>query len=229
MHVPASALALGYRTSVLKRHGGEPAEREAVVVSVDLDLVRSVDGLGGPIAYPQLAAALGVELGDRVPLRAVRDSVLALRTAKGMVLDAADHDTWSAGSFFTNPIVTERFATTLPPDAPRWPIGDVEEPVTVLPLDGSKGFDLPLPPVDEEERLVKLSAAWLIENAGVHKGFALPGSRAGISTKHTLALTNRGNATGEDVASLARYVQARVQSEFGVLLRPEPVVVDLDI
>lgn len=228
-HVPSSELELGYRTSVLKRHGGAPAEREAVVVSIDLDLVRTTDGLGGPVAYAQLAGALGVSLGDRVPVRAVRDAVLALRASKGMVLDDRDPDTWSAGSFFTNPIVSERFAATLPADAPRWPVGDVEEPVTVLPLDGSKGFDLPPAPTDEQERLVKLSAAWLIENSGVHKGFTLPGSRAGISTKHTLALTNRGGATGEDVAALARYVQARVQSEFGVLLRPEPVVVDLDI
>jgi UDP-N-acetylmuramate dehydrogenase len=228
-HVPASELELGYRTSVLKRHGGAPAEREAVVVSVDLDLERSPDGLGGPIAYAQLANALGVGLGDRVPLTEVRQAVLALRGAKGMVLDESDPDTWSAGSFFTNPIVSERFAATLPPGAPRWPVGDVEEAVTVLPLDGSKGFDLPPPPRQEQERLVKLSAAWLIENAGVHKGFALPGSNAGVSTKHTLALTNRGFATGEDVAALARYVQARVQSEFGVVLRPEPVVVDLDI
>ncbi|PSL36980.1 UDP-N-acetylmuramate dehydrogenase [Labedella gwakjiensis] len=228
-HVPSSDLELGYRTSVLKRHGGAPAEREAVVVSIDLDLVRTTDGLGGPVAYAQLAGALGVSLGDRVPVRAVRDAVLALRASKGMVLDDGDPDTWSAGSFFTNPIVSERFAASLPADAPRWPVGDVEEPVTVLPLDGSKGFDLPPAPTDEQERLVKLSAAWLIENSGVHKGFTLPGSRAGISTKHTLALTNRGGATGEDVAALARYVQARVQSEFGVLLRPEPVVVDLDI
>ncbi|RUR03418.1 UDP-N-acetylmuramate dehydrogenase [Labedella endophytica] len=229
VHVPASGLGLGYRTSVLKRHGGAPAEREGVVVSVDLDLTRSVDGLGGPIAYPQLAGALGVQLGERVPLRSVRDAVLALRSSKGMVLDADDPDTWSAGSFFTNPIVPERLATTLPADAPRWPVGDVEEPATVLPLDGSKGFDLPPRPRVEEERLVKLSAAWLIENAGVHKGFALPGSRAGISTKHTLALTNRGNATGEDIAALARFVSARVHAEFGVMLRPEPVVVDLEI
>lgn len=227
--VPVSELELGYRTSVLKRHGGSPAEREAVVVSIDLDLARTGDGLGGPVAYAQLASALGVRLGDRVPVRDVRDAVLALRASKGMVLDDDDPDTWSAGSFFTNPIVSERFAASLPADAPRWPVGDVVERVTVLPLDGSKGFDLPPPPADEQERMVKLSAAWLIENAGVHKGFGLPGSQAGVSTKHTLALTNRGRATGEDVAALARYVSARVHAEFGVLLRPEPVVIDLDI
>ncbi|RWZ50940.1 UDP-N-acetylmuramate dehydrogenase [Labedella phragmitis] len=228
--VRADELGLGYRTSVLKRHGGGPAEREAVVVSIDLDLTRSVDGLGAPIAYPQLAKALGVELGDRVALAEVRRAVLALRSSKGMVLDPDDRDSWSAGSFFTNPIVSERFAAELPADAPRWPVDDVEEPVTVLPLDGSAGFDLPiLSPLVEDERRVKLSAAWLIENAGIGRGFALPGSNAAISSKHTLALTNRGNASGEDIAALARYVQARVQSEFGVLLLPEPVVVGLDI
>ncbi|RWZ59610.1 UDP-N-acetylmuramate dehydrogenase [Labedella populi] len=228
--VSARDLGLGYRTSVLKRHGGAPAEREAVVVSIDLDLRRSLDGLGAPIAYPQLAKALGVDLGERVALADVRASVLALRGSKGMVLDPDDHDSWSAGSFFTNPIVSERFAADLPADAPRWPVGEVDEPVTVLPLDGSAGFDLPRPAsVAEEERRVKLSAAWLIENAGIGRGFALPGSRAAISSKHTLALTNQGNASGEDVAALARYVQARVQSEFGVLLLPEPVVVGLDI
>jgi UDP-N-acetylmuramate dehydrogenase len=225
----ASDLGLGYRTSVLKRHGGAPAEREGVVLSIDLDLRRSSDGLGSPIAYPQLARALDVALGDRVPLSDVREAVLALRRSKGMVLDAADPDSWSAGSFYTNPLVSERFAATLPADAPRWPVGDVEEKVTVLPLDGSSGFELPPPPREVEERRVKLSAAWLIEHAGIGRGFALPGSRAGISTKHTLALTNRGGATGEEVAALARYVQARVQSEFGVLLVPEPVVVGLDI
>jgi UDP-N-acetylmuramate dehydrogenase len=228
--VPARDLRLGYRTSVLKRHGGAPAVREAVVVSIDLDLERSTDGLGVPIAYPQLAKALGVGLGDRVSLAEVRRAVLALRGSKGMVLDPDDRDSWSAGSFFTNPIVSERFATDLPADAPRWPVGEVEEAVTVLPLDGSAGFDLPVPaPAAEEERRVKLSAAWLIENAGIGRGFALPGSNAAISSKHTLALTNRGNASGEDIAALARYVQARVQSEFGVLLLPEPVVVGLDI
>lgn len=228
--VRADELGLGYRTSVLKRHGGGPAEREAVVVSIDLDLTRSVDGLGAPIAYPQLAKALGVQLGDRVDLAEVRRAVLALRGSKGMVLDADDRDSWSAGSFFTNPIVSERFAAELPAGAPRWPVGDVEEPVTVLPLDGSAGFDLPVPSrVAEDERRVKLSAAWLIENAGIGRGFSLPGSNAAISSKHTLALTNRGNASGEDVAALARYVQARVQSEFGVILLPEPVVVGLEI
>lgn len=229
VRVPAEELELGYRTSVLKRHGGAPAEREAVVVSVDLDLERAEDGRGAPVAYAQLAGALGVGLGDRVPLALVRDTVLDLRRSKGMVASDDDRDTWSAGSFFTNPVVSERFAATLPPDAPRWPVGDTDDRVTVLPLDGSAGFDLPVPTEPEPERLVKLSAAWLIERAGIGKGFALPGSRAGISTKHTLALTNRGNATGEDIAALARYVQARVQSEFGVLLLPEPVVVGVEI
>lgn len=188
--VPAAELALGYRTSTLK-HG-----RRGVVLTVEFRL-----GLAGergvPVRYAQLAGSLGVELGALVPPTTVRDEVLRLRGSKGMVLDGDDHDTWSAGSFFTNPIVSPAFAETLPTDAPRWPAGDD----------------------------VKLSAAWLIEHAGVHRGYAVPGSRAAISSKHTLALTNRGGATAAQVAELARFVQVTVLNRFGVSLVPEPVVV----
>lgn len=188
--LPATELALGYRTSTLK-HG-----RRGVVLTVEFRL-----GLAGergvPVRYAQLAGSLGVELGALVPPTTVRDEVLRLRGSKGMVLDGDDHDTWSAGSFFTNPIVSPAFAETLPTDAPRWPAGDD----------------------------VKLSAAWLIEHAGVHRGYAVPGSRAAISSKHTLALTNRGGATAAQVAELARFVQVTVLNRFGVSLVPEPVVV----
>ncbi|WP_083389377.1 UDP-N-acetylmuramate dehydrogenase [Curtobacterium sp. MCBA15_007] len=188
--VPAAELALGYRTSTLK-HG-----RRGVVLTVEFRF-----GLAGehgvPVQYAQLAGSLGVDLGALVPPTTVRDEVLRLRGSKGMVLDGDDHDTWSAGSFFTNPIVSPAFAETLPADAPRWPAGDG----------------------------VKLSAAWLIEHAGVHRGYAVPGSRAAISSKHTLALTNRGGATAAQVAELARYVQVSVLNRFGVSLVPEPVVV----
>ena len=188
--VPSAELALGYRTSTLK-HG-----RRGVVLTVEFRL-----GLAGehgvPVRYAQLAGSLGVELGALVPPTTVRDEVLRLRGSKGMVLDGDDHDTWSAGSFFTNPIVSPAFAETLPTDAPRWPAGDD----------------------------VKLSAAWLIEHAGVHRGYAVPGSRAAISSKHTLALTNRGGATAAQVAELARFVQVTVLNRFGVSLVPEPVVV----
>ncbi len=188
--VPAAELALGYRTSTLK-HG-----RRGVVLAVEFRL-GSAPEAGVPVRYAQLAGSLEVDLGTPVDPATIRETVLRLRASKGMVLDDADPDTWSAGSFFTNPIVSAAFAETLPPEAPRWPAGDD----------------------------VKLSAAWLIEHAGVHRGYAVPGSRAGISSKHTLALTNRGDATAAQVAELARYVQATVLNRFGVALVPEPVVV----
>jgi UDP-N-acetylmuramate dehydrogenase len=240
----AAELELGYRTSVLKQG------LRGVVVSVDLVLhdtaaERAVLGeaLGTPIAYRQLADALGVQLGDRVPVAAVREAVLALRAGKGMVLDPADPDSVSAGSFFTNPIVTERVARTRPADAPRW-YGEPDEPDEVTPLatlasespldaflahQASLGQAQSSTDAAPAEPLVKLSAAWLIEHSGVRRGFALPGSRAGISTKHTLALTNRGGATAEEIAQLARFVRSRVQSEFGIVLHPEPVLVGVEL
>jgi UDP-N-acetylmuramate dehydrogenase len=217
--IPATDLGLGYRTSVFKRG------RLGVVTAVELELEPGPvggDALGAPVRYGQLASALGVELGARVPVRRVREAVLDLRRGKGMVLDAADPDSVSAGSFFTNPVVSERFARTLPADAPRFPTGPVDAAV-VVPL----GEALPL--VERREVSVKLSAAWLIEHAGVRRGFALPGSRAAISGKHTLALTNRGGATAEEIVELARFVRARVQIEFGVLLQPEPVLVGVSL
>lgn len=240
----ADELELGYRTSVLKRG------LRGIVISVELDLhdtaaERAVLGeaLGQPIAYAQLADALRVNLGDRVPIARVRDAVLALRRSKGMVLDPDDADTTSAGSFFTNPIVTERIGRTLPGDAPRWYLAE-EQPDEVTPLAGG----LAESPLDEflahqasleasetvtdaapTEPLVKLSAAWLIEHAGIRRGFAVPGSRAAISSKHTLALTNRGGATAEEIAQLARFVQSRVQAEFGIMLQPEPVLIGVEL
>jgi UDP-N-acetylmuramate dehydrogenase len=140
-----------------------------------------------------------------------------------MVLDPDDPDSVSAGSFFTNPIVPEHVARTLPADAPRYPIAPDQAP-RVFPL----GSDVE--PVDSEaDFLVKLSAAWLIERAGVGRGFSLPGSSAAISSKHTLAIVNRGGATAEDVAELARYIQTRVASEFGIVLHPEPVLVGVQL
>ena len=176
--------------------------------------------------YAQLAGALGVQLGDRVPLQIVRATVLGLRAGKGMVLDPSDPDTFSAGSFFTNPIVTEAFARSLPADAPRWPL-QPEPADRVIPLEEYLGVG-PMPG-QEAVRLVKLSAAWLIEHAGVSRGFRLSGSKAAVSSKHTLALTNTGGATAAEVAELARYVLGRVQAEFGVNLHPEPVLVGLTL
>ena len=216
--LPASELQLGYRTSAFK-HG-----LEGVVTSVELDLHAATDGgppLSAPVAYAQLADALGVPLGTRVPIAALRDAVLALRRGKGMVLDDRDPESVSVGSFFTNPIVSERFARTLPREAPRWPT-TADEPDVVVPL----GAALPPRPTRAGEPQVKLSAAWLIEHSGVHRGFRLPGSAAHVSSKHTLALVNGGGATAGQVLELARYVRNLVQVEFGVLLQAEPDLVD---
>jgi UDP-N-acetylmuramate dehydrogenase len=166
-----------------------------VILEVTLQL-RSADR-SGPVRYAELARALGVRVGDCAPLGQVRDVVLALRRSKGMVLDEADHDTWSVGSFFTNPLLTAEVAARLPESAPRWPAS------------GGR---------------VKTSAAWLIEQAGFGKGFGGPGP-ASLSGKHTLALTNRGSATAEDLLILARHVRDGVFSRFGVRLQPEPVLV----
>jgi UDP-N-acetylmuramate dehydrogenase len=212
--VAAAELGLGYRTSALKRG------REGLVVALELALVD--DPLGHPIAYAQLADALGVRIGDRVPVAEVRRAVLGLRAAKGMIWDPGDPDSISAGSFFTNPVVGEGFARRLPAAAPRWPTA-VEAPDRILPLGAA------VPPLAVGEHLVKLSAAWLIEHSGVRRGFALPGSAAAVSGKHTLAIVNRGGATAAQVAELARFVQTRVLSEFGVILQPEPVLVGIQL
>ena len=240
----AEQLQLGYRDSAIKRG------LEGVVLSIDLLLSAGVavepaapagrhaapieapaagDALSEPVRYAQLAAALGVETGDRVPVRQLRDAVLRLRASKGMVLDPDDHDTWSAGSFFTNPIVTERFARTLPENAPRFPVGDDEPAPAVTTLEElAAGVPMRFPQPAPERR-IKLSAAWLIENSGVPRGFRLPGSGAAISSKHTLAITNRGGATAAQVAELARFVVQRVQQEFGVILAPEPNLYGLEL
>jgi UDP-N-acetylmuramate dehydrogenase len=182
----------GYRTSLLKRDPGR-----WVVLSVALRLAE--DPLSAPIRYTELARALGVEVGARVPLADARAAVLDLRRGKGMVLDPADHDTWSAGSFFTNPILSAEQAATLPADAPRF---------------------------DQPDGRIKTSAAWLISHAGFERGFAVrPGAPAALSTKHSLALTNRGGATAEDLLELARAVRAGVTERFGISLENEPVLV----
>lgn len=223
LRISAADLELSYRNSSIKQG------REGVVLSVDLLLDASSGGLSAPIVYEQLAGALGVQLGDRVPLVVLREAVLRLRASKGMVLDREDYDSWSAGSFFTNPIVSEQFARTLPDAAPRYLLSDGEQEAIIISFeDLERGALLPSP-VRAEPLLVKLSAAWLIEHAGVKKGFRLPGSGAAISSKHTLAITNRGAASADDVAELARLVVQRVQQEFGVLLAPEPNLYGLEL
>ncbi|MCK3768500.1 UDP-N-acetylmuramate dehydrogenase [Microbacterium aerolatum] len=223
--VPASELGLGFRTSVLKHHYGGAPIRRAVILSVTLDLAE-VDEAGREISGEQLRRALGITGDGMIPLSDVRDQILATRAAKGMLLDPEDPDTSSAGSFFQNLIVPEVVAAQLPPECPRWPVQPDLDAATVIPLESFDGYIPPTPVVRPE---VKVSAAWLIENAGISKGFRLPRSRAGISTKHALALTNRGRATAGELAELARYIQARVHSEFGLLLQPEPVLVGIEL
>jgi UDP-N-acetylmuramate dehydrogenase len=223
--VPAAELGLGFRTSVLKQHYGSIPDRSAVILSVTLELERVGSG-ERPIAGEQLRGALGLDADDAVSLRWIRDHVLATRARKGMVLDPEDPDTWSAGSFFQNAIVSAAFARTLPEACPKWPMAPILDPVTVIPLAAFDGI-LPPPPVERHE--VKVSAAWLIENARLRRGFRFPRSRAGLSTKHTLALTNRGEATAAEIAELARFVQNRVHSEFGLVLQPEPVLVNVEL
>lgn len=198
--VPAADLGLTYRSSVLKHSD------DAVVLRVRFRL-RS-DGLSAPIRYTELARQLGVEPGERVPAGHAREAVLSLRRSKGMVLDPADHDTWSAGSFFTNPVVD---SSTLP--------GVLERIVARV------GENHRTPRYPASNGGTKLSAAWLIERAGFGKGYSGPGGRVRLSTKHTLALTNRGRATTSDLLELAREVRDGVREAFGVSLQPEPVLV----
>ncbi|MGJ3507680.1 UDP-N-acetylmuramate dehydrogenase [Enemella sp. A6] len=186
----------GYRDSLFKR---EP--NRWVVLTVGFQL--RIGDLGGPIRYAELARTLGVNPGDRVPIGPVREAVLGLRRGKGMVLDAADHDTWSAGSFFTNPIISAEQAADLPEGAPRFA---------------------------QPDGRVKTSAAWLIDHAGFHKGFRVTDdAAAGLSTKHVLALTNRGNARARDLLDLARTVRAGVAERYGITLVPEPVLIGCEL
>lgn len=180
----------GYRTSRFK------ADPDRYVV-LEVTFQLRVGDLGTPVTYAELARTLGVEPGGRVPLAAVREAVLDLRRGKGMVLDADDHDTWSAGSFFTNPVVEP---DVVPEGAPSWPLEGTTE--------------------------VKTSAAWLIEHAGFGKGFAVRADApASLSTKHTLAVTNRGSASTTELLALARAVRDGVRDAYGITLVNEPVLV----
>src|SRR6478609_2133788 len=223
--VPAAELGLGFRTSVLKHHYGSVPERAAVILSVTLELAE-VGHAERPIAGSQLRTALGLAEGEGVSVAWIRDHVIETRRRKGMVLDADDPDTWSAGSFFQNAVVSASFARTLPDACPRWPVAPDFDPVLVIPLASFDGY-VPTPVTHEPD--VKVSAAWLIEHSGIGKGFRLPRSRAAVSSKHALALTNRGNATAAELSELARFIQGRVQAEFGLVLQPEPVLLGVEL
>lgn len=221
--VSAADLGLGFRTSVLKHHYGSVPQRRAVILSVTVDLVVAGERV---VRGEQLRRALGLDSDAPVPLGWVRERILATRASKGMLLDENDPDTHGVGSFFQNAIVPEVVARSLPPECPRWPVSPDLDAVTVIPLAAYDGF---VPPAKTEAPDVKVSAAWLIEQAGIRKGFKLPRSRASVSTKHALALTNRGGATAAEVSELARFIQSRVHAEFGLVLQPEPVLLGVEL
>ena len=184
----AADCGFSYRNSRFK---ADPSRYVVLEVAFQLKL----GDLSAPVGYAELARVLDVEPGSRAPMTDVREAVLGLRRGKGMVLDPVDHDTWSAGSFFTNPILDT--PAEVPAGAPQWPQADGR---------------------------VKTSAAWLIEHAGVSKGFTI--GNAGVSTKHTLALTNRGQATAKELLTLATHVRTQVRQSFDITLVNEPVLVN---
>ena len=180
----------GYRTSKFKKESGR-----YVILDVTFQLRRGEESL--PVQYSELAKELGVEIGARVPIAKLREVVLKLRGAKGMLLGTGID---SAGSFFTNPILSADDAAKLPAEAPRWPQADGR---------------------------VKTSAAWLMEHSGVEKGFKLAGAQ--ISPKHVLALSNAGDATAADLVALAKEARAKVLNKFGINLEPEVQFVGVTI
>ncbi|MDK8486403.1 UDP-N-acetylmuramate dehydrogenase [Corynebacterium pseudodiphtheriticum] len=213
--VPASALDLAYRYSNLK------FTSRGVVLAVEFQL--RTDGLSAPLRFGQLAG----EPGQRRDPAEVREEVLGLRRSKGMVHDSADHDTWSAGSFFTNPVVPETLADEITQVVAAELGADEAAGMPRFPV--AAGSMAPEGSDRAAEPLVKLSAAWLIDRAGFAKGYPGADAPARLSTKHTLALTNRGAARAADVVKLARGVRAGVQEKFGVQLEPEPLWIGLEI
>jgi UDP-N-acetylmuramate dehydrogenase len=191
-----------YRSSAFKgaaRH---------VVLGVSFALVRA--GESAPVRYAELARSLGVPEGASAPLAEVREAVLALRRSKGMVIDPADPDSVSAGSFFTNPILpAEEFARLEKRAAEQ--LGREARP----------------PRFPEPDGRVKTSAAWLIERAGFGRGYG--DGRVRVSDKHTLAITNRGGGTAAELLTLARELRDGVRATFGVELVPEPSLVGLEL
>jgi UDP-N-acetylmuramate dehydrogenase len=188
-----SECEFSYRNSYFKAHPGR-----YVVIEVQFQIRRGE--FSDPITYVELSKKLGIEPGEKASVVETRAAVLELRASKGMLLKNDDHDSWSAGSFFTNPIITQQAADQLPNAAPKWPL-----------IDGR----------------VKVSAAWLIENAGIHKGDEVGGAR--ISTKHVLALSNSGNATAADIAELAKRARNQVKEVFGITLEAEVNLVGVEI
>jgi UDP-N-acetylmuramate dehydrogenase len=202
---PNDRCGFGYRTSVFKRDDA----RRHVVLGVTFRL--AVQPASRPVRYAELAAALGVAIGDQVASTRVRSAVIELRRGKGMVIDAADPDTRSVGSFFVNPVL----------DAAAF--AAVEAAARAKCGDGTR-----VPRFDAGNGLVKVPAAWLIERAGFGRGYSLTGG-ARISSKHTLALVNSGSATTAGLMALAREIRDGVRDVFGVSLAPEPVLVGVTL
>ena len=168
---------------------------EGVVGWVEFRL-QKLGGLSVPMESGQITEHVGAPYGSQLPLQQVRDVVLELRSSKGMVVKPEDPNSVSCGSFFTNPVVSRQKLTEFPEDMNFWSMPD--------------------------EDYVKLSAGWLIENAGIPKGFSLPGSKAAISQKHALAIINTGGASATEIVELARFIQERVAARWGINLIPEP-------
>ncbi len=218
--LPNSGCGFGYRTSAFKRAAAAAGTATGRYVVLGVTFRLSADPRSSPVRYPELAAALGVAEGARVPLADARDAVLRLRRGKGMVLDPADPDTRSAGSFFTNPVLDQEQLAAL------------ERQVAA-----ACGGAARVPRFAAGAGLVKVPAAWLIERAGFAKGYpgngaAVPGRQPGhpgsgprISAKHTLALVNPGGATAASLLALARDIRNGVRDTFGVELVSEPVLV----
>jgi len=188
-----SECEFSYRSSHFKSHPGR-------YVVLDVAFQLRIGEMTTPITYLELAKKLEIEIGDKASVVDCRAAVLELRARKGMLLSSEDHDSWSAGSFFTNPIISQQAADALPNAAPKWPLNDGR---------------------------VKVSAAWLIENSGIHKGDEIGGAR--ISSKHVLALTNSGTATAADIAALAKRARDHVKDAFGITLVAEVNLIGVEI
>jgi len=187
-----SECEFSYRNSTFKEHPGR-------YVILDVGFQIRIGEITTPITYKELAEKLGIAVGEKASVIKCREAVLEIRSRKGMLL-SDDKDSWSAGSFFTNPIISKEIAQTLPTDAPRWPTNDGR---------------------------VKISAAWLIEHSGIHKGDEFGGAR--ISSKHILAFTNSGHATAADIAALATRTRDHVREKFGITLEAEVNLIGVTI
>ena len=188
-----SQCEFSYRSSHFKQHPGR-----YVILDVAFQLRQGQ--FSDPITYVELSKKLGIQPGEKADVIATRNAVLELRSSKGMLISNEDPDSWSAGSFFTNPIISQQMADALPNAAPKWPLNDGR---------------------------VKISAAWLIENSGIHKGDAIGGAK--VSTKHVLALTNSGTATAADIAALAKKARDQVKEKFGITLVAEVNLIGVEI